>query len=111
MMHAFFSKFLKKKYILGLDIGAASIKLAQFIKEDDGLSLIKVKLIEITKDKDALLKLKEICRGVDLKDSMVITMVNSGEAMVKRIVAPQMPVRTERSASLRGKKLFSGFHR
>jgi len=91
MMHAFFSKFLKKKYILGLDIGAASIKLAQFIKEDDGLSLIKVKLIEITKDKDALLKLKEICRGVDLKDSMVITMVNSGEAMVKRIVAPQMP--------------------
>jgi type IV pilus assembly protein PilM len=97
-MRAFFPKFLKKKYIIALDIGTASIKLAQFIKQDDGLSLIKVKFIEITKDKDTLLSLKEICRGVDLKGSLVITLVNSREAMVKRIVAPQMPESELKSA-------------
>lgn len=98
MTRAFFPKFLKKKYIIGLDIGTASIKLAQFLKQDDGLSLIKVKFIEITKDRDALLSLKEICSDVDLKGSGVITLVNSKEAMVKRIVAPQMPESELRSA-------------
>lgn len=91
-MHAFFSKFLKKKYITGLDIGSASIKLAQFLKQDDGLSLIKVKFIEITKAQDALPSLKEICRDIDLKNSKIITLVNSDSAMVKRIVVPAMPV-------------------
>ena len=90
-MRAFFSRFLKKKYVIGLDIGTASIKLAQFSKQDDGLSLIKVKFIEITKAQDALLSLKEICREVDLKGSEVIALVNSREAMVKRIVVPRMP--------------------
>jgi len=74
-MRAFFSRFLKKKYVIGLDIGTASIKLAQFSKQDDGLSLIKVKFIEITKAQDALLSLKEICREVDLKGSEVIARV------------------------------------
>lgn len=108
IMHAFFSKFLKKKYVIGLDIGSASIKLAQFCKEDNGLSLIRAKSIEITKDKDTLPALKEICRDVDFKGSSVITLVNSREAMVKRIVAPQMPEPELRSAlCLEAKNYFS----
>lgn len=97
-MPAFFQGFLKKKYVIGLDIGSASIKLAQFIKQDGNLYLARVKFIEITKDKDALLGLKEICRDVDLKGSLVITLVNSREAMVKRIVVPQMPESELKSA-------------
>jgi type IV pilus assembly protein PilM len=85
-------------YIIGLDIGTFSVKMAQFIKKEDGFHLVKVDLREIEKtDTDALREkkilslLKEMLAGVDIKKSRIIVNVNCPKTGVKRIQAPFMP--------------------
>lgn len=99
--------FLKKEYILGLDIGTSSIKSALFKKQQDGLRLVKLRTAEITQEKQAISALKEVLSGIDIKNCEVITTLNSAQVMVKRIAAPPMPYHELREAvSLEAKNYF-----
>ncbi len=88
----------KKDFIIGLDIGIGSIKIAQFIKKEEGLHLVKEDLREIKESQDATLyeqeivsTLKELFSGIDLKKSKVIATVNCSQTDVKKMIAPYMP--------------------
>ncbi len=84
-------EIFKKDYIIGLDIGASSVKLALFVKKNGSLALSQLRSAEITKEKDSAIALKEILLGIDLKHSRCVSLFNDSRAMVKRIVAPPMP--------------------
>lgn len=85
------SNMNKKDYIVALDIGTGAIKLAQFRGREDGLHLIKTKFVELTKDKEPVSALKEIILSIDIRNSKVVTLLNSPQTMVKRIITPHMP--------------------
>ncbi|HAH20633.1 MAG: hypothetical protein A2Y00_02210 [Omnitrophica WOR_2 bacterium GWF2_43_52] len=86
-----FDFFPKEKYIVGLDIGNSSIKLAHF-RADDGIGhLLAVRSIEVSKEKGACFAIKEILSGIDIPHTRFVTLLNSPQAMVKRIVVPPMP--------------------
>ena len=72
-------QILKKDFIVGLDIGTNSIKLAQFIEKEDGLHLVRADLKEFKQTDDAALNEQEIIsaikllfKGVNLKKSKII---------------------------------------
>lgn len=99
----------KKDYIVGLDIGSSSIKLAQFIKKEDGLHLIKAELTVIASPKgEAISKgtrndreeqvvsalkdlFKDLFKGIDVKKSKIIASINCPKTAVKIAKAPYMP--------------------
>lgn len=96
---AYFRGILKKDFIIGLDIGTGSIKLAQFIKKEDGLHLIRAGLEEIahvgdeaSREKEILSALKKLLQGVDIKKSKFIAVINCPKTAVKKITAPYMPM-------------------
>lgn len=98
---------LKKEYILGLDLGASSIKSALFKRQQDDLHLIKLKAVEIAKDGPPVSALKEALSGIDVKNCEVIAVLNSSQTMVKRIVVPPMPYAELKEAlSLEAKNYF-----
>ncbi len=88
----------KKDYIVGLDIGSSSIKLAQFIKKDSNLHLVKACLEEIaytgdeaSREKEILAILKKLLRGIDIKKSNFIVGINCPKTAIRRVTAPYMP--------------------
>lgn len=83
--------FSKEKYSIGLDIGASSIKLAQFKQEEGSFYLIKVKIIDLEKDKEPARILKELFSGPEAKNSQIVTLLDSPYSMIKRAVVPMMP--------------------
>ena len=85
------SIFKNKDCVIGLDIGAFSIKASQFIEKENRLYLTGVKAVEITKDKDVRQALKEVLSGMPFKKARIITLVNSPHSMLKRVVIPPMP--------------------
>ncbi|MBC8474081.1 MAG: pilus assembly protein PilM [Candidatus Omnitrophica bacterium] len=87
-------EIFKKDYIVGLDIGSSSVKLAQFLKKEDGLHLVKAGLEEIAgndKEESILAALKKLLRGVSIKKSKFILSINCPKTTIKKIVAPHMP--------------------
>lgn len=82
---------LKKDYVVGLDIGASSIKLAKFIKKETGLYLLELKCKEVSAAHELTQALKEILSGIELKNTKFMSVLNAPQAMVKRIVVPPMP--------------------
>ncbi|MCX5699524.1 MAG: type IV pilus assembly protein PilM [Candidatus Omnitrophica bacterium] len=93
-----FTRIFKKDFIIGLDIGTSSIKLAQFLKKEDGLYLVKADLREIKQSEDSSLReqeivfaLKDLFRGIDIKKSKVIAVINCPKTAIKIIKAPYMP--------------------
>lgn len=89
----------KKEFIIGLDIGASSIKTAQFRKTEDGLRLVKADLKEIKQSEDRLLleqnivsALKDSFKEIDIKKSEIIVMINCPKTAIKLIRAPYMPI-------------------
>lgn len=101
------TRVFKKSYTIGLDIGAGAIKLAQFRKDENSLSLVKLKIIELDKDRETLSALKEILSNGDIKNSQVITLVNSPQTMVRMVTVPQMPQSELKEAiSLEAKNYF-----
>ena len=87
-------EIFKKDYIVGLDIGSSSIKLAQFLKKEDGLHLVKAGLEEIAgndKEESILAALKKLLRGVSIKKSKFIVTINCPKTAIKKVVAPHMP--------------------
>lgn len=98
----------KKDFIIGLDVGAGSVKIAQFIKKEDGLHLVKADLKEIVsppepalseanaalrndREEQILSVLKDLFRGIDIKKSKVIAVINCPKTAIKITKAPYMP--------------------
>ncbi|MDP3804347.1 MAG: pilus assembly protein PilM [Candidatus Omnitrophota bacterium] len=88
----------KKEYIIGLDIGSSSVKIAQFQSREDGLHLVKAELKDINytddgdaREKETLSALRHLLRGVDIKKSKIIVAINCPETAVKKVTAPYMP--------------------
>ncbi|MDO8749504.1 MAG: type IV pilus assembly protein PilM [Candidatus Omnitrophota bacterium] len=99
--------FSKEKYSIGLDIGASSIKLAQFKQEEGVFSLIKVKSIDIEKNKEPARILKELFSGPEAKNSKVVALLDSPYSMLKRAIVPMMPDNELKEAvSLEAKNYF-----
>src|SRR3989338_414233 len=99
--------FSKEKYSIGLDIGASSIKLAQFKQEEGVFSLIKVKSIDIEKDREPSRILKELFSGLEAKNSKVVALLDSPYSMLKRAIVPMMPDNELKEAvSLEAKNYF-----
>ncbi len=89
----------KKDYIIGLDIGSTSIKIAQFKEaEGRGFSLVKAQLKEIAPysddvsfEREAVLALRYLLRDVNIKRAKIIVSVNCPQTAIKKVVAPYMP--------------------
>jgi len=88
----------QKDYIIGLDIGSTCIKLAQFVKKDDGLHLLRLDLAEFkhpddkgTSEGEVILALKNLFRGIDIKKSKIIVSINCPQTAIKKITTPYMP--------------------
>lgn len=90
-------EIFKKTSIIGLDIGSSSIKLAQFIKKEDGLHLVKADLKEIgsidksASEEDILSSLKELLRGIEVKKSQFILTIDCPKTCTRKVTAPYMP--------------------
>ena len=90
--------FFKKDYIVGLDIGSSSIKLAQFLKTPEGLQLVKADMEELGYTSNEALRekgikeiLKKIIKKIDIKNSHFIVTVDCARTATKKVVAPYMP--------------------
>lgn len=88
----------KKDYVVGLDIGTSSMKVAQFAIKEDGLRLVKTELVEklhskdeASREKDAISALKNLLRGVDIKRSKFVVSINSPKTCIRRVIAPHIP--------------------
>lgn len=87
----------KKEYIIGVDIGSSSVKIAQFAEREDGLHLIKADLKELKSDDDArgedeaVSILKAFLKGTDPVKSRVIAVINCPKTALKKVIVPYMP--------------------
>ncbi|MBU4590247.1 MAG: type IV pilus assembly protein PilM [Candidatus Omnitrophica bacterium] len=88
----------KKDYMVGLDIGSSSIKLAQFLKAPEGLRLVRADLKEIgytndeaVREKELQALLKKIVSKIDVKNSHFIVTVDCARTAIKKVAAPYMP--------------------
>ena len=82
-------RFFRKDYIVGLDLGTASLKLARFIKkEDGGLFLESLKAVEIPEGQTQAEALRKLFSDIDVRNSRIIAAINSSGTMVKRAVVP-----------------------
>jgi len=97
----------KKDFIVGLDIGASSIKFVQFKKREDGLHLMKADLREIKHietdvlfGKEIAPLLKNLFKGIDARKSKVIVCINCAKTAIKSVTVPYMP-RGELSEGIR----------
>lgn len=93
------SRLFKKDYVIGLDIGSSSIKLAQFIEKEDGLHLVHADLKEIKQTGDNILDEKEtlsilryLFKDINTKKSKIIVSINCPHTAIKKVIAPYIPV-------------------
>ncbi|MFA5275539.1 MAG: pilus assembly protein PilM [Candidatus Omnitrophota bacterium] len=93
-----FRDIFKKDFIIGLDIGTASVKLAQFEKREDGFYLVRLDLKEIKPaDNEAIREeeiagiLKDLLKGIDRNKSQIIVSINCPHTAINRVVMPYMP--------------------
>lgn len=85
-------RFFRKDYIIGLDMGTASLKLARFLKkEDDSLFLESLKVEEIPQGQSQSEALRRLFSDMDVRNFRIIAAINSNGTMVKRAVVPRMP--------------------
>lgn len=88
----------KNDFIVGLDFGASSIKMAQFRRGEDGLSLVTAGLKEIKEEKEIVSALRGLIEGIDVRESQFIVSVNCPQTAIKKIRAPYMPKNELRAA-------------
>ncbi len=93
-----FKNLFKKEYVIGLDIGSSSVKIAQFQSREDGLHLMKTDLKEIKiydneaeNENEILSALRYLLKGVDIKRSKIIVNINCPHTAIKKVQAPYMP--------------------
>ena len=88
----------KKEHIIGLDLGSSSVKFAQFVEKEDGLHLIRAELKELNtaqgealREKETILALTHLFKGIDLKKAKIIASINCPQTSIKKITTPYMP--------------------
>ncbi|MGA2775026.1 MAG: type IV pilus assembly protein PilM [Candidatus Omnitrophota bacterium] len=93
-----FKDIFKKDFIIGLDIGTASVKLAQFEKRENGFYLVRLDLKEIRPaDNEAVREeeitgiLNDLLKGIDRNKSQIIVSINCPHTAINRVVVPYMP--------------------
>jgi Tfp pilus assembly PilM family ATPase len=108
----------EKEFIVGLDIGDSSIKIAQFRKKEDGLYLIKADLREIRQFEDINLReqevvsiLKDLFKGIEIKKSKIIVVINCPKTAIKIAKVPYMPKAELRNGISLEQRSFSILHR
>ena len=91
-------RLFRKASVIGLDIGASSIKVAQFDQRKEGLVLSRLDLKEIAptndpalKERETLSALKELLQGIRLKQASFIVSFNGPEVGVRVLTVPPMP--------------------
>lgn len=91
-------KLFKKEYVIGLDIGTSSVKMAQFIEKEDGLHLLRADMKEMKQaddaasfEKEALSALKFLLRDVNIGKSKIGVAINDRSTAIKKVIAPYMP--------------------
>lgn len=84
-----------KNRVIGLDIGSSSIKLAEFLRRDGKLTLLKLKLREIAFGKDMqearLDALKMLFQGINARQAKINVVINSPQSVTKILTIPYMP--------------------
>lgn len=78
--------FFKKDFIVGIDIGSSSIKVAQFVKKEGKLCLVKTDSRENVPG-----LLKGLLRGIDTKRSKIIVNVNCPKTALRKVTVPHIP--------------------
>jgi type IV pilus assembly protein PilM len=108
------TQIFKKDFVVGLDIGTSSIKIAQFAEKEDGLYLVRCDLKEIKhidneamREKEIIEILKDLLRGIDIGNSKIIVGINCPHTAIKRVILPYMPRQELRDGiSLEAKNYF-----
>lgn len=96
-------RLFKKDFVIGLDLGTTSIKMAQFLKSETGLRLVKTATEPIV-GKDMGSAIKTLLKGIDIKKSKFIVAINCPDTAIKKLTAPYMPRQELREALLLGAK-------
>lgn len=80
----------KKSYLIGLDIGSSSVKIAQFSAKRGGFCLVKTGLKELKhssidplREQEIIALLKDFFSSVNLKKSKVIGIINCPRTAIK----------------------------
>src|SRR3989338_9326692 len=88
----------QKAFIVGLDIGSTSVKLAQFVKREDGLYLARASIKELSytsseesHEKEVLSSLRDLLQGIDIKKTKFIVIITSQATALKMVTVPYMP--------------------
>lgn len=88
-----------KKFVVSLDFGTTSIKLAQFERREKSLCLIKLALEEVgqeggkkgSSEGECRAALKKILTGIDIADSDFVISLNCLRTAISTVVMPYMP--------------------
>lgn len=103
----YFQGIFNKEFVVGLDIGTSSIKIAQFKKREDGLHLMQADLCEIKHIETDVLPGKEIAhllnnlfKGIGARKSKIIVCINCDKTAITSVTVPYMP-RGELSEGIR----------
>lgn len=88
----------KKDYIIGLDLGSSSIKIAQFIKKEGYLSFVRADLKEIgalteseAREKEISAAVKYLFKGINTKKAEIRAVINCPQTAIKKVTTPYMP--------------------
>ena len=105
--------FFNKDFMVGLDIGSSSVKIAQFIKKEDGLQFLKADLREIkllkgeAQQEEIISVLKDLFKEIDLKKAKIVVAINCPHTAIRSIETPYMPQTELKSAiNLEAKNYF-----
>jgi len=106
----------KKDFIVGLDIGATSVKIAQFERTEAGFYLVKADLKEIRptdnepdREKEITGILNDLLGGIEKIKSQIIVSINCPHTAIKRVIAPCMPKQELRDCIALGAKNYFPF--
>jgi len=87
-----------KDYIIGLDIGSSSVKVAQFTAVNKGMQLVKADLkekktaVSDALDEEATIDaLEGLLRDVNIKKSKFLVAINCPKTYVRTVITPCMP--------------------
>jgi len=87
----------KKEFVVGLDIGENSVKIAQFKEKNGILDLIKADFKELEKcagdslEEKTITALRSLLRGVDQGRSKINVSINCPNTFIKKCTVPYMP--------------------
>jgi len=88
-------KFGGERSVIGVDVGASSVKVVQMADVNGELTLIKSALVNIGgvpgNDEEVLASLKTALVGFETKGAKVIAVVNCPQTCTRKIVTPNMP--------------------